>query len=92
VPELPGAHTFAGSLRKLDRYVREAIVVAADLPDESTTGLELQYGYRLGDEALDARVRRIRARTSWPGHGLPEPQPGAEAVDRPGLSRSTARG
>lgn len=36
--------------------------MAADLPDESTTGLELQYGYRLGDEALDARVRRIRAR------------------------------
>jgi DNA-directed RNA polymerase specialized sigma subunit len=61
VPELSGAHTFAGSLRKLDQYVREAIVVAADLPDEAMANLVLEYEYQLGDEALDAQVRRIRA-------------------------------
>jgi predicted RNase H-like HicB family nuclease len=62
VPELEGAHTYANSLRKLDQYVREVIVLAGDLPDEAMPTLDLEYDYRLGDEQLDARVRDIRAR------------------------------
>jgi predicted RNase H-like HicB family nuclease len=43
VPELQGAHTFARSLGALDQYVREVIVLAADLPDEAMPGLELEW-------------------------------------------------
>jgi hypothetical protein len=43
VPELSGAHACAGPLRTLDRDVREAVVMAAELP-----GPELGYEYRLG--------------------------------------------
>lgn len=60
VPELEGAHTDARSLRTLDQYVREVIVMAADLPDEVMPDLELDYDYRLGDPGLDARIQRIR--------------------------------
>jgi hypothetical protein len=60
VPELEGAHTDAKSLRTLDQYVREVIVMAADLPDEAMPGLELQYEYHLGDPELDERIARIR--------------------------------
>lgn len=42
VPELEGTQTYAPNLTALDRYVREAIVLA-DLPDEAMTGLELTY-------------------------------------------------
>ena len=60
VPELEGAHTYAATLRKLDQYVREVVVMAADLPDEAMPSLELEYEYRLGDELLDQRIERIR--------------------------------
>jgi len=46
VPELEGAHTDARSLPTLDQYVREVIVMAADLPDEVMPDLELDYDYR----------------------------------------------
>lgn len=43
VPELEGTQTYAPNLTALDRYVREAIVLGADLPDEAMTRLELTY-------------------------------------------------
>jgi DNA-binding NarL/FixJ family response regulator len=63
VPELPGAHTYARSLPSLDRAAREAVVLAADLPDEAMPDLVLDYDYRTGDPDLDAtalEVRRLR--------------------------------
>lgn len=60
VPELEGVHTFARTLRKLDESVREAVVMAADLPDEAMPDLEFDYEYRLGDQVLDAQVRELR--------------------------------
>jgi hypothetical protein len=63
VPELPGAHTCARSLPSLDRAAREAVVLAADLPDEAMPDLVLDYDYRTGDPDLDAtalEVRRLR--------------------------------
>lgn len=59
VPELEGAHTFARSLPALDRYVREVVLLAADLPDDAMTGLELDYVYDVREEAVrDAAVVR----------------------------------
>ena len=52
VPELEGAHTFARSLPALDRYVREVIVLAADLPDGVMAELELDYVYDVREEAV----------------------------------------
>jgi Homeodomain-like domain-containing protein len=63
VPELEGAHTYARSLPSLDRAVREAVVLAAGLPDEAMPGLVLDYDYHTGDPDLDAtalEVRRLR--------------------------------
>jgi hypothetical protein len=60
VPGLPGAHTFARNLEALDRYVREVIVLAADLPDDDTPGLELDWQFRTGDTALDASLTDLR--------------------------------
>jgi hypothetical protein len=60
VPELQGAHSFAKTLRKLDEYIRESVVLAADLPDEAMPGLELDYEYHLGDQALDSQVAELR--------------------------------
>lgn len=60
VPELEGVHTFANTLRKLDESVREAVVMAADLPDEAMPDLELDYEYHLGDQAVDVQVRELR--------------------------------
>jgi predicted RNase H-like HicB family nuclease len=63
VPELQGAHTYARSLPSLDQAVREAVVLAADLPDEAMPDLVLDYDYHTGDPDLDAtalEVRRLR--------------------------------
>lgn len=46
VPDLEGAHTFAPSLPGLDRGVREAIALAAALPDEAMPSPQLRYGFR----------------------------------------------
>lgn len=43
VDGLPGAHTSSRSLATLDRYIREVIVLAADLPDDSEEGLVLEW-------------------------------------------------
>jgi predicted RNase H-like HicB family nuclease len=63
VPGLQGAHTYARSLPSLDQAVREAVVLAADLPDEAMPDLVLDYDYHTGDPDLDAtalEVRRLR--------------------------------
>jgi predicted transcriptional regulator len=59
-----GAHTHARTLDKLDQYVREVIVLGADLPDEALERLDLDYEYRVADaddaerrEAVDIRKR-----------------------------------
>jgi DNA-binding NarL/FixJ family response regulator len=63
VPGLPGAHTYARSLPSLDQAVREAVVLAAGVPDEAMPDLVLDYDYHTGDPDLDAtalEVRRLR--------------------------------
>jgi hypothetical protein len=73
VEGLPGAHTSSRSLATLDRYVREVIVLAAKLPDESEERLVLEYFYRTGDEDIDAeaeRLRRLRAQLEATSHEL----------------------
>ena len=54
--------TWARNLPALDRYVREAIVLGADLPDEAMPDLDIAYEYRTGDPALDAAAADLRAR------------------------------
>lgn len=60
VPELQGAHTWARTLRSLDGYVREVVVLAADLPDEAMDSLELTYDYQTGDHVIDERAAAVR--------------------------------
>lgn len=61
VPGLQGAHTYARNLEALDQYVREVVVLAADLPDEAMSSLDLEWDYRTGDGAQDARLAQLRA-------------------------------
>ena len=49
VPELTGAHTYTRSLAALDQAVREVIVLAADVPDESMPVQVLEHSYDTGD-------------------------------------------
>jgi DNA-directed RNA polymerase specialized sigma subunit len=60
VPQLEGTRTYAKTLRKLDEYVREAVVLGADLPDEAMADLDLDYEYHLGNGDLDLQVRELR--------------------------------
>ncbi|HEV2087399.1 MAG TPA: hypothetical protein VGR21_03695 [Cryptosporangiaceae bacterium] len=60
VSGLDGAHTYARSLAALDRYVREVIVLAADLPDEAEDELRLEWEYHTGDPTLDEQAARLR--------------------------------
>jgi hypothetical protein len=62
VDGLDGAHTYSRSLATLDRYVREAIVLAADLDDDAEDDLHLDWQYLTGDPDLDRAAERIRAR------------------------------
>jgi predicted RNase H-like HicB family nuclease len=60
VPELEGTHSYASSLTALDRAVREALVLGADLPDEAMADLEIAYSYAIEDE-LVAEANHLRA-------------------------------
>lgn len=60
VEGLPGAHTSSRSLATLDRYVREVIVLAADLPDAAGDGAALEWIYQTGDRDLDRAAERLR--------------------------------
>jgi len=62
VDGLEGAHTFSRSLATLDRYVREVVVLAADLPDGVERNLRLEWVFRTGDRELDIETAKIRAR------------------------------
>lgn len=60
VDGLPGAHTSSRSLASLDRYVREVIVLAADLPDDAEDGLDVEWHYETGVPDLDQDTERVR--------------------------------
>lgn len=60
VPATPPAHTFARNLEALDRYVREVIVLAEDLPDDAADGLRLSWEYHTGDGRLDKSLSKLR--------------------------------
>jgi hypothetical protein len=60
IPELPGAHTDARSLRSLDGYVREVVALVEDLPDGAESQLVLDYEFHTGDEEVDALVAEAR--------------------------------
>jgi len=60
VPQLEGTHTYASSLSALDRAVREAIVLGADLPDEAMPQLDIAYTYAVEDELI-GEANRLRA-------------------------------
>ena len=61
VPALPGTHTWAKTLRALDRNVREVIGMVEDLPRSAEAALDLEMDYHTGDSMLDERAR-LRAR------------------------------
>ncbi len=60
IPDLAGAHTYARTLPALDRYIREVVVLADDLPDNAMPGLRLAYEYHTGDSELDSRAASVR--------------------------------
>ena len=60
VPELEGTQTYAASLTSLERYVREIIVLGADLPDEAIGELDLSWSYDVSDPLVD-QANRLRA-------------------------------
>ena len=62
VPALPDTHTWAKTLRSLDRNVREVIGMVEDLPRSAETAMELEMDYHTGDQVLDERAGRLRAR------------------------------
>src|SRR6266851_2000299 len=62
VPALPGTHTWAKTLRALDRNVREVIGMVEDLPRSAEAALDLEMEYHTGDPVLDERAGRLRAR------------------------------
>jgi predicted RNase H-like HicB family nuclease len=62
VPALPGTHTWAKTLRALDRNVREVIGMVEDLPRSAEAALDLEMDYHTGDAMLDERAGRLRAR------------------------------
>jgi predicted RNase H-like HicB family nuclease len=62
VPVLPGTHTWAKTLRALDRNVREVIGMVVDLPRSAEAALDLEMDYHTGDPVVDERADRLRAR------------------------------
>jgi predicted RNase H-like HicB family nuclease len=62
VPALPGTHTWAKTLRALDRNIREVIGMVEDLPRSAEASLDLDLKYRTGDPDLDSRSSQLRAR------------------------------
>ena len=62
VPAIPGTHTWAKTLRALDRNIREVVGMVEDLPRSAEASLDLDLEYRTGDPDLDARSSQLRAR------------------------------
>jgi predicted RNase H-like HicB family nuclease len=63
VPELPGAHTQARNLVRLDDAIREVIALVEDLPEGAESDLDLEYEYEGLDDVASAAavVGRIRS-------------------------------
>jgi hypothetical protein len=61
VPALRGARTYARSLPSLKEYIREAVVLMADLPDDARP--ELTYRFTFTDKRLAEAVRLREERT-----------------------------
>ncbi|MEU0093742.1 hypothetical protein [Kribbella sp. NPDC006257] len=59
VPGLEGTQTYAASLTALERYVREIIVLGADLPDDAVGELDLSWSYDVSDP-LVVRANELR--------------------------------
>ena len=64
VPSLPGAHTFASSLSTLDRAMREVIVLAADLPDDTEDDLDLAWDLSDVDQRAAEATQVAQARAA----------------------------
>jgi predicted RNA binding protein YcfA (HicA-like mRNA interferase family)/predicted RNase H-like HicB family nuclease len=62
VPALPGTHTWAKTLRALDRNVREVIGMVEDLPRSAEAAMDLDMEYHTGDSVLDERAGTLRTR------------------------------
>lgn len=62
VPQLPGVHTWARTLPKLEEYAREAIAQAEDLPVGAEAGLALEWDFRSGDPDVDTQAAMLRDR------------------------------
>lgn len=62
VPDVPGAHTWARDLVKLDKNVREVIALMLDLPDGVESGLDIEWDYRTGSADLDDLSAALRSR------------------------------
>src|ERR1039457_3211393 len=62
VPALPGTHTWAKTLRALDRNIREVVGMVEDLPRSGEAGLVLDTGSRTGDPGFDPPSSRRRAK------------------------------
>lgn len=60
VPDLEGTQTYAPNLTALDRYVREIIVLAEDLPASATRDLVLDWSYDVGDQLVQ-QANALRA-------------------------------
>lgn len=63
VADVSGGHTFAESLAKLDRYVREVIVLGCDLDEDQAGRLDLMWDFSAvapvaSEAALLAQTRR----------------------------------
>lgn len=58
---LRGAHTYARTLATLERYVREVIVLAADLDESAAEGLVLELDISTGDGQVDEATAAVRA-------------------------------
>src|ERR1700677_5001356 len=62
VPAIPGTHTWAKTLRALNRNIREVIGMVEDLPRSAEASVDLDIEYRTGDPNLDSRSSQLRAR------------------------------
>ena len=60
VPGLESTQTYAPNLTALDRYVREIIVLAEDLPASATSELVLDWSYDVGDQLVQ-QANALRA-------------------------------
>lgn len=65
VPTVPGAHTFAPSLRALRRSIREVVILMDDLPDDAEVEVELEFD-------VEDPIVRLAAAAAAERHALHE--------------------